>query len=64
MQTMLANQGNRPDRGASSEVLDIRKKFFMMKMVTHWNRLPREAADATSLEVFKARWDGALSNLI
>ena len=43
--------------------LDIRKKFFTMTVVRHWNRLPREVADAPSLEVFKARWDGALSNL-
>jgi len=34
-----------------------------MTVVRHWNRLPREVADAPSLEVFKARWDGALSNL-
>jgi len=33
-------------------------------VVRHWNRLPREAADAPSLAVFKARLDGALSNLI
>ncbi|KFR07884.1 hypothetical protein Y956_08150, partial [Nipponia nippon] len=44
--------------------LDSRKKFFTMRVVRHWNRLPREAVDATSLEVFKARLDGALSNLI
>ncbi|KFP45970.1 hypothetical protein N323_04753, partial [Cathartes aura] len=44
--------------------LDIRKKFFTMRVVRHWNRLPREAMDAPSLEVFKARVDGALSNLI
>ncbi|KFW71160.1 hypothetical protein AS28_13214, partial [Pygoscelis adeliae] len=44
--------------------LDIRKKFFTMRVVRHWNRLPREAVDAPSLEVFKARLDGALSNLI
>ena len=31
-------------------------------MVRHWTRLPREAVDAPSLEVFKARPDGALSN--
>ncbi|KFR04346.1 hypothetical protein N306_13830, partial [Opisthocomus hoazin] len=44
--------------------LDIRKKFFTMRVVKHWNRLPREAVNAPSLEVFKARLDGALSNLV
>jgi len=44
--------------------LDIRKKFFNMRAVKHWKRLPREAVDAHSLEVFKARLDGALSNLV
>ncbi|KFU86635.1 hypothetical protein M959_13558, partial [Chaetura pelagica] len=44
--------------------LDIRKKFFSVRVVRHWNRLPREAVDTPSLEVFKARLDGALSNLV
>jgi len=44
--------------------LCIRKKFFTMRMVKHWTRLPREVVDASSLETFKARLDGALSNLI
>ncbi|KFR10508.1 hypothetical protein N306_13320, partial [Opisthocomus hoazin] len=44
--------------------LDIRKKFFFMRVVKHWNRLPREAVDAPSLELFKARLDGALSTLV
>jgi len=44
--------------------LDIRKKFFTMRVVQHLNRLTREVIDAPSLETFKARLDGALSNLI
>ncbi|KFP11109.1 hypothetical protein Z169_00795, partial [Egretta garzetta] len=44
--------------------LDIRKKFFTRRVVKHWNRLPREVVEAPSLETFKARLDGALSNLI
>ncbi|KFV42552.1 hypothetical protein N341_12867, partial [Tyto alba] len=44
--------------------LDIRKKFFTVMVVRHWNGFPREAVDAPLLEVFKARLDGALSNLV
>jgi len=44
--------------------LDVRKKFFTMRVVRHWTRLPREAVDAPSPEVFKARLDRALSNLV
>ena len=44
--------------------LEIRKKIFIAKVVRHRNRLPREVVDASSLEVFKARLDGALSNLV
>ncbi|KFR13378.1 hypothetical protein N306_12570, partial [Opisthocomus hoazin] len=44
--------------------LDIRKKFFTMGVVRPWNRLPREVVDAPSLETFKTRLDGALSNLV
>ncbi|KFV62990.1 hypothetical protein N307_08514, partial [Dryobates pubescens] len=43
--------------------LEIRKKPLTVRVVRHWNRLPREAVDAPSLEVFKARLDEALSNL-
>ncbi|KAK4811318.1 hypothetical protein QYF61_024454 [Mycteria americana] len=44
--------------------LDIRKKFFTMRVMRHWNRLPREFVDAPSLKVFRVRLDRALSNLI
>ena len=44
--------------------LDVRKKFFTVRVVIHWNTLPSEAVDAPFLEAFKARLDGALSNLV
>ena len=42
----------------------FRRKFFTQRVVTHWNRLPREAVDASSLEAFKARLDVALGSLV
>jgi len=44
--------------------LDVRKKFFTMRVVKHWTRLPREVVDASCLETFKLRLDGALGNLV
>ena len=44
--------------------MDIRGKFFTMRVVRCWDRLPREAVDAPSLEVFKATLDSALGSLV
>jgi len=44
--------------------LDIRKNFFTLRVVKHWNVLPREVAGAPSLETLKAWLDRALSNLM
>jgi len=39
------------------------KKFFMLRVVRPWPRLPRGAVAAPSLAGFKARLDGAWSTL-
>jgi len=44
--------------------VDIRKKFFTVRVVRHWNRLPSEVVGPPLLEAFKARLDGAVSNLV
>jgi len=44
--------------------LNIRKKFFTVRVVRPWHRLPGEVVDAPSLGTFQARLDGALSSLI
>jgi len=44
--------------------LDIRKKFFTQRVVTHWNRLSKEVVDGPSLQAFKARLDVALGSLV
>jgi len=35
-----------------------------VRVVRHWDRLLREVANAIFLDAFKARQDGALSNLV
>ena len=44
--------------------LDIRKIFFMMRVLKHCHRLPREVVDAPSMLTFKVRLDRTLSNLM
>jgi len=42
--------------------LNMRKNFFHLRVMEHWNRLLREAVDSASL--FKTRLDAALCSLL
>lgn len=39
------------------------KNHFYSKVVEHWDRLPKEVVESTTLEVFKTHMDKFLSNL-
>ena len=42
----------------------MRKNFFTLRVTEHWNRLPREAVESPSLEIFKTRLDKVLCPLL
>lgn len=44
--------------------VDIMVKVFTVRLVKHWHKLCREIIHAPSLEAFRARLNGALSNKI
>ena len=60
----MIEQGEMISSSKSSLRLDTRKESFTVRVVRHWNRLPKDVVDALSLATFKARLNKALGNLI
>ena len=44
--------------------LNMRKNNFPLRVTKHWSRLPREAVESPSLEIFKTRLDKVLCSLL
>ena len=43
---------------------NMQKNFFTVRVMEHWNRLPREVVDSPSLEIFRTRLDAYLCSLL
>jgi len=57
-------KGNGHKRKHGKFRLNMRKNFFPLRVTEPWNRLPREAVDSPSLEIFKTRLDAVLCSLL
>jgi len=44
--------------------LNMGKNFFTLRVMEHWNRLPRVFVDSASLEIFKTHLDEVLCSLL
>jgi len=44
--------------------LNMRKKFFPLRVTEHWNRLPREAVESPSLQISKPHLHKLLCSLL
>jgi len=42
----------------------MRKNFFPLRVMEHWNRLPRGIVESPSLEIFKTCLDAVLCCLL
>ena len=57
-------RGNRHKWKHRNFRLNMRKNVFPLRVMEHWNRLPREVVESPSLEIFKTRLDKVLCSLL
>ncbi|PKU40587.1 hypothetical protein llap_9117 [Limosa lapponica baueri] len=60
--TKTRGNGHRPEYKKFH--LNMRRNFFTVRVVEHWNKLPREVVESPSLETFKTCLDIFLCNLL
>jgi len=58
------DKGQRAQTEAEKFQLNMRRNLFPLRVMEPWNRLPREAVEFPSLEIFKTRLDAVLCSLL
>jgi len=43
---------------------DMWKNFYAIRVMEHWNRLPRDVVEYLSMEIFKTRMDAYLHEIL
>ena len=50
-------RGHRYKLNKPKSRLEIRRNFFSLRVINEWNKLPNDVVEATSINMFKNRYD-------